>query len=227
MSISRTQFVCLGLTVVSFILAAALYHRLPESIPTHWNAKGEADGFTPKPWGPFVLPIVTACTYGVLLVVPRISPRGFRMARFARVFELIQLAIIAFLFGVNVLVLLAGIGADVPIARAIHVGVGLLLVVLGNFMGKLTKNYFIGIRTPWTLASDEVWLRTHRLGGKLSVVGGIIAIVMGALGGGTAPLLIAVALSGGVPAVYSYVLYRRIEGSRNGVPGSDPSTRPD
>ena len=108
-----------------------------------------------------------------------------------------------------------------PVAmdRAMHAGTGLLFVVLGNFMGKLTKNFFVGIRTPWTLASDEVWLRTHRLGGKLFVLAGVALFIAGLLGGGTVPLLVAVAVAGGIPVVYSYLLYRRIEGFKNGSPG--------
>jgi uncharacterized membrane protein len=223
MKFSRTNLLSLGLVVLSFALAAALYPRLPESVPTHWNAAGEADGFTPKPWGPFVLPLVIVGVYVLLVVLPRISPRGYRMGRFQGVFEIMQAAILAFLFLVNVLVLLAGIGAPIAMDRAIHAGTGLLFVVLGNFMGKVTKNFFVGIRTPWTLASDEVWLRTHRLGGKLFVLAGIGVFVSGLLGGGVIPLLAAVAVAAGVPVVYSYVIYRRIEGFKTGSPGHDTS----
>jgi uncharacterized membrane protein len=219
MKISRTNLLSLGLVVLSFAMTAALYSRLPESVPTHWNARGEADGFTPKPWGPFTLPLVMAAVYLLLMVIPRVSPRGYRIERFQGVFEIMQAAIMAFLFFVTVLALLAGIGTPVAMGRAIHAATGLLFVVLGNFMGKLTKNFFVGIRTPWTLASDEVWLRTHRLGGKLFVVAGVALFIAGLLGGGTVPLLVAVAVAGGIPVVYSYLLYRRIEGFKNGSRG--------
>jgi uncharacterized membrane protein len=223
MRISRTNLLSLGLVILSFVLAVALYTRLPESIPTHWNARGQADGFTPKPWGPFVLPLVMAGVYLLLLVVPRISPQGYRLDRFQGAFEIVQAAILAFLFLVTMLALLAGIGAPVPMDRAMHAATGLLFIVLGNFMGKFTKNFFCGIRTPWTLASDEVWLRTHRLGGKLFVLAGVALVVSGLLGGGSIPLLVSVAVAGGIPVVYSYVLYRRIEGFKSGPPGEDHS----
>jgi uncharacterized membrane protein len=223
MKITRTHLLSLGFVVFSFVSVAVVYSRLPESIPTHWNARGEADGFTPKPWGPFLLPIVMAGVYALLIAIPRISPRGYRVERFQHVFQILQAAILAFLFLVNLLVLLAGIGAPVPMDRALHAATGLLLLVLGNFMGKLTKNFFVGIRTPWTLASDEVWLRTHRLGGKLFVLAGIGVLVSSILGGGAIPLLAAVAVAAGVPAVYSYVIYRRIEGFKNGPPRHDTS----
>jgi uncharacterized membrane protein len=212
MTIKRDSLLNAALIVASFALTAALYSRLPAMVPTHWNARGQADGFTAKPLGAFLMPMVMLGTYLVLSVIPRISPRGFRVERFQRVFEILRSAILAFLFLINVLTLLAGVGVPVPMDRAIFGGVGLLFVVIGNFMGKLTRNFFVGIRTPWTLASEEVWLRTHRLGGKLMVIAGVLIAVSGLFGGGVIPLLVGVGLAAVVPIVYSYVIYRRIEG---------------
>ncbi|RKH82529.1 SdpI family protein [Corallococcus sp. AB045] len=216
MRISRANVLSLGFVVVAFAMAFMLYGQLPESIPTHWNAEGVVDGYTPKPWGPFVLPLVMAAVYLVLVAVPRISPRGYRVERFQGVFEGIQAVLVAFLFLLNALVLLSGIGVSVPMARVVPAGAGLVLMVLGNYMGKFTKNFFCGIRTPWTLASDEVWLRTHRLGGRLFVLAGIIVLASGLLGGGPVPVLAAVAVAAATPVLYSYFLYRRIEGDKHG-----------
>lgn len=216
MRIRRAHGVSLGLVVAAFAMALMLYGQLPESIPTHWNAAGVVDGYTPKPWGPFVLPLVMAVMYLVLLAVPRISPRGYRVAPFQGVFEGIQAALVAFLFLINALVLLAGIGVSVPMARVVPAATGLLFVVLGNYMGKFTKNFFCGIRTPWTLASDEVWLRTHRLGGRLFVLAGVIVLVSGLLGGGWVPVVAALAVAVVTPVLYSYFLYRRLEGDEHG-----------
>ncbi len=217
MRIGRANLLNLGLVLLSFAVAAALYHRLPASIPIHWNARGEANGFAPKSWGAFLMPGVMAGSYLLLRFVPRMSPRGFAVERFQRVFEIFQTTILAFLLLMTVLMLLAGIGVKVPMDRAIYAGVGLLFVVLGNFMGKVTRNFFVGIRTPWTLASDEVWLRTHRLGGKLFVLAGLGLCASGLLGGGLVPLLAAIAIAGVVPVIYSYLLYRRLEGAPTDV----------
>ncbi|NBD08351.1 SdpI family protein [Corallococcus silvisoli] len=216
MKISRANLLSLGLVIGSFVMAAVLYNRLPESMPTHWNASGVVDGHASKPWGPFLLPLVMAGMFLLLVVVPRISPQGFRVDRFQGVYEGIQAAILAFMFLVTALVMLAGIGVPVPMDRVLVCATGLLFVVLGNFMGKFTKNFFCGIRTPWTLASDEVWLRTHRLGGRLFVLAGGVSFVSGLLGGGPIPLLVAIAVAVGVPVLYSYILYRRIEGFKDG-----------
>jgi uncharacterized membrane protein len=212
MKINRTDALNLGLVILAFVVAGALYGRLPDVVPIHWNAKGVANGFAPKSWGALLMPGTMAGVYLLLLVVPRISPRGFTVERFQRVFEIFQTTILAFLLLMTVLVLLAGVGLKVPMDRTIYAAVGLLFVVLGNFMGKVTRNFFVGIRTPWTLASDEVWLRTHRLGGKLFVLAGIGLCASGLLGGGPIPLLAAIAVAGVVPVVYSYFLYRHLEG---------------
>jgi uncharacterized membrane protein len=211
MKISRVNLASLALVVLTFVMTAALYTSLPVRVPAHWNASGRPDGFIAKPWGPFVLPLVTAGAYLLMRLIPRISPRGFQVERFRRVFEIIQVAIVAFLFVVTMLVLLAGAGVPVPMDRAIVASTGLLLIVLGNFMGKVTKNFFVGIRTPWTLASDEVWLRTHRLGGKLFVAAGAVIVLSGLLGGGLVPVVTAAAAAAVIPIVYSYLIYRRIE----------------
>ena len=96
--------------------------------------------------------------------------------------------------------------------QALAAGLGLLFAVLGNLMGKLTKNFFVGIRTPWTLASDEVWLRTHRFGGKVFVVTGLGLIVASVLGAGLGLVVWCLIVASLIPVVYSYVIYRRIEG---------------
>lgn len=217
MKFSRMDAVGAGFVLLAFGAAAALYGRLPESVPTHWNASGVADGFTTKPLGPFLLPLTMLGTYLLLLVLPRVSPRGFRFDRFRGAWEMMLAAIMAFLFLVTVLALLAGTGAPLPMDRAIEAAVGLLFVVLGNFMGKVTKNFFVGVRTPWTLANDEVWLRTNRLAGKLFVLAGIVVFVSGILGLGKVVLIVAAVVAGGIPAIYSFVIYRRIVGFKNGT----------
>lgn len=205
-----------GLTGAAFALSAAFYSRLPDLVPTHWSGSGVADGFTPKPWGPFVGPLLMAGVYALFLAIPVVSPRNYRIGPFARVYGILQCSLVGFLFVVNALVLLAGTGARVDIGRALTIAAGVLFTILGNFMGKVTRNFFVGIRTPWTLASEEVWFRTHRLGGKLLVLGGIVGICGGLAGGGpawiAAPMIVVAIAS----VVYSYVVYRKIEGFGNG-----------
>lgn len=214
----RTEILSWTLIAAAWGFSLALYARLPESIPTHWNFHGRPDGFTSKPWGAFVTPLVMIALYFVLLVLPKISPRGYRFDSFLGVWEIVRTAILAEMLLMHVLILLAGTGVAIDMVRAIETGGGLLLVLLGNYMGKLGKNFFIGIRTPWTLANDEVWLRTHRLGGKLFVVAGLVVFAGGILGAGPFLPMTAIGAAALVSVVYSYLLYRRLEGFKEEIP---------
>ena len=206
------DILCFVFIATATSVAVYLYPSLPEQIPTHWNVDGEVDDFTAKPWGVIVMPAIAALSWAFMKLIQIVSPRGFRTDTFKGVVNVFQVVLVAFLSIVAVSVLLEAIGVDTHINNAVVLGTGLMFVVLGNYMGKVRKNFFIGIRTPWTLASDEVWARTHRLGGWLFVAGGII-VVIGAFTGMTvgwmATVIIAAAL---VPVAYSFVVYQRVEG---------------
>jgi uncharacterized membrane protein len=153
-----------------------------------------------------------------MVIVPHVSPKGFRVERFQRVYDVIQLAVVAFFFFLGGMGLLAGLGAPISMNLGIELAMGLLFIVLGNFMGKITRNFFVGIRVPWTLASEEVWLRTHRLGGKLFVLAGAVTVLSALLGWGTSPMIVAIVLAAAISVVYSFVIYRRLEGFKEGSP---------
>jgi immunity protein, SdpI family len=208
---SRVNLLCLALVAASFIATAAVYRRLPERMPSHWNLAGQVNGYVSKPWGPFLLPLVMAGLYALFVVIRRASPKDYRVEAFGGVLEIVEAATLAFTLTLTIVVLLVALGHAVSMPRVITPAVGLLFVVLGSFMSKFTRNFFVGIRTPWTLASEEVWLRTHRLGGKLWVAGGLVLIVSGVLGGPPTLLLFVPLAIAGVPMVYSYLIYRRLE----------------
>jgi uncharacterized membrane protein len=210
MKILRENLLALLLVLASFALPGALYGRMPDPVPTHWNLRGIADGFTPKPWGPFVMPLTAAGLLGLLMALRALAPREMPVERFARVYTVLTAVVVAFLALFTALTSLAAIGVAVNMSRALGLGTGLLFVVLGNFMGKLTRNFFIGIRTPWTLVSDEVWLKTHRLGGKLFVAAGVVTVVAAVMGAGLEVMLAAVLAAALVSAVYSYLVYRKL-----------------
>jgi uncharacterized membrane protein len=214
MRTERLNLLSLGLVVLAFALVAAVYGRLPQHVPTHWNASGAVDGTMAKPWGPFMLPLTMAGVFVLLLVLPHISPRGYEMEPFRRAYGVMQLGILSFLLAVSVLVLLADLGWAVPMSRLMPLGVGALLIIIGNFMGKVTTNFFVGIRTPWTLADPEVWLRTHRFAGKVIVFAGLIYAIAGVLGADLRFLSAGLLLAVLAPAVHSYLIYHRLERER-------------
>ena len=206
----RPTPVGLAIGVLSLPLAAFLYNRLPGSIPIHWNIHGKVNGSVPKPWGPFLYPCMIGCTALLAAVLPMISPRNFRIEPFARVFDLIMLALIALLTCFMAAIFAGALGIAVPLVRIVPASTGLILVVIGNVMSKTTPNFFVGIKTPWTLASPEVWLRTHRLGGRLLMLGGLVLFGAGALGLDLAVPLAVVIAAALIPIAYSFLLYRRL-----------------
>ena len=212
MTTSRANVLSFLFIGVAVAVAAYLYPALPEQIPTHWNIDGEVDDYTAKPWGVMILPLAAILVFVVMRLIPLISPKGFRTDSFMDVVNVFTVAMVGFMSGVAVLVLLEANGQDVWINEMIFVGVGLLFMILGIYMAKVRKNFFIGIRTPWTLASDEVWNRTHRFGGKMFVLTGVFMILNGFVRFPMPWLLASIVIVALVPVIYSYVIYRQIEG---------------
>ena len=208
----RANGLCFLFIGVAIAVAAYLYPDLPDQIPTHWNIEGEVDDYTAKPWGVAIMPLAAIFVFVVMRLIPVISPKGFRTDSFMDVVNVFTVVIVGFMSGVAILVLLEANGQDVRINEMIFAGVGLMFVVLGNYMGKVRKNFFIGIRTPWTLASDEVWSRTHRLGGKVFVLIGIFMMLNSFVRFPVQWLIASIVVVALVPVIYSYVIYRRIEG---------------
>lgn len=213
MRISAVIVTAIALTLASLVASVAMYDRLPDPVPTHFDLRGEPNGFTPKPFGALMGPIVLAVLGAILIVLPRISPRGYLFDQFERTYELIAIATLVFVFAVTTAELYAAIHKTPETARVILISIGVLLVVIGNYLGKLTRNFFVGIRTPWTLASPEVWFRTHRVGGPLFVLCGLFMIVSAALGADPIFGVSAIIVTSLILVVYSYVAYRRIEGA--------------
>jgi len=212
MAIRRADVLGLALIGGVVVLAATLYGRLPATVPTHWNWAGQPDGFMRKPLGAFLLPLVAAVTWAVLAVLPALSPRGFSMERFRGTYDVLRTTIVGFLVLVATAQLLVAAGWRLRLDVVIPVAVGLLLAILGNYMGKVRRNFFVGIRTPWTLASEEVWLRTHRVAGGLFAAAGAIVAAAGVLGASRWVLPVSVGIAALGSVAISYVYYLRLEG---------------
>ncbi|HET7931097.1 MAG TPA: SdpI family protein [Rhodanobacteraceae bacterium] len=204
-----------GLFVATLLgVAVWLYPQLPAQAPIHWDADGQVNGWAPRFWAVAVPVLVLVALAIMTPLLPRISPRKFEIKPFARVYGILMLTVQGFLVVVSICALLAAAGYDVPIPLVVSLCSGALFMVLGNYMGKLRKNFFVGIRTPWTLASDAVWERTHRLGGWLFVLAGLAWMGLGLAGAPGTWLIAVVLIAALVPCVYSYFIYRRLQGSR-------------
>jgi len=196
------------------VLAAAFslwaWPRLPDVVATHWNLKGQPDGYSSRLVAASLMPLFLLVLPLIFRVLPKIDPKGENYARFSQAYWLIANTLALFLGMVHVVVLVHAMGTPVDINLAIGLGVGLLLMVIGNYLGKVQPNWFLGVRTPWTLASEQVWRKTNRTAGWLFVLAGMVIAVCAFIPSipTTAVMGVAVGLAALIPVVQSYLLWR-------------------
>ncbi|RIK31227.1 MAG: hypothetical protein DCC56_03310 [Anaerolineae bacterium] len=210
MSTKLTTMISLALIVLAVIAGLLLWSQLPDPMPSHWNAAGEIDGYMSKFWGVFMMPMITLGLLGLFLVIPHIDPLKANIAKFIGIFNGFIVVFVAYMLYVYALTLFAALGTTINMTVMVLPVVGLLFIGIGYMMGKAKRNFFIGIRTPWTLSSETVWDETHKLGSKLFMLGGAATIISAFLGEtGIWLMLGAMLIAAFVPIVYSYVLWRR------------------
>ncbi|MEZ4659078.1 MAG: SdpI family protein [Caldilineaceae bacterium] len=198
---------------VMFLLAAWAWVQIPEGaqIPVHWGLNGTADRYGGKFEGLLLPPLITLGIALLMAVIPRLDPRGENIARSPQAYKAIWVGILLFMLAIHAIAILAALGWSVNIGRIVGSMVGILFIVLGNYMGKIRSNYTMGIRTPWTLASELSWNKTHRLGGKLFVTLGVLVVIVALLG--QSALTFYIMISGLLITViavfaYSYVVWK-------------------
>jgi uncharacterized membrane protein len=174
------KWIPLVIVAAAVIASLALYSRMPATVPTHWDMLGRPNGWSSRQWGAWVMPVVLLVMALLVRFLPGIDPRGSNYLKFSGAFEGIIISVMLFTLGLHVIILLAALGYPVAMERVMPLGIGVLFVVIGNLLPRARPNWFVGIRTPWTLSSDRVWEKTHRFGGKVFVATGIL-IVLGAL----------------------------------------------
>jgi len=210
----RSRWFGLVMAAVAVAMAVWAYPRLPPTMPTHFRFDGTPDGFSSRLSALAFAPIIMVVMTVLFNVLPKVDPRRENYAKFLTSYWLIAHALIVFLLVAQALTIAAGLGFSVKIVRLMPLGIGLLLVFLGNYLTRVEPNWFVGIRTPWTLSSDTVWRKTHRTGGWLMVLGGLVIAACAFLPQGAfLPLVIAaIVVIAVVPIVQSYVLWKREQG---------------
>ena len=212
MTTKTTSIIALTMIALAFLAGAVLWNQLPDPMASHWNANDQVDGYMSKFWGVFLLPLMTLGMFALFMAVPNIDPLKANIAQFRETFNIFILVIIAFMLYLYGLTLVWNLGyQDFNMSAAMLPFMGVLFIAIGFMLRKAKRNFFIGIRTPWTLSSDSVWEKTHRLGSVLFMASGAFAIIGGLFGGMTAFWLMFVPLIGSslFLVIYSYVLYRR------------------
>jgi uncharacterized membrane protein len=211
----RNYFLIGGLMVAAVLVATLIvYPHLPERVPSHWNWHGQVDHYSAK-WT--LLVSMPGIMVGLLLLfaaLPWLSPTNFQVDTFRPTYLYIMLVILGLMAYIQAMMVWAGLNSHPKADKALMGGIGLMFCLLGNVLGKVRRNFYIGIRTPWTIADERVWYATHRFGAKTFVVGGLLAFILAL--GDTAfwipfTTIMVAAFS---PVVYSLVYYKRLEHQR-------------
>lgn len=203
----------LGIILLSFIIGICLYPQMPEAMASHWNIKGEADGYMPRFWGLFLMPFVSVGILLLFILIPRIDPLKRNYRKFRGHYEVFIAVIIAFLFYLYLLAILWNIGFGFNMIQLLSPAFGIVFYYAGILVGKAKRNWFVGIKTPWTLSNEKVWNKTHRIGGRLFRAAGVIAL-FGALfpDYGIFLVLVPVLFVAAYTIAYSYLEYRKLAG---------------
>jgi uncharacterized membrane protein len=200
-----------GVVVLSWVIAFLALPHLPDVIPIHWGLHGEANGFAGKVSGTLGLPVIITLVMALMIVLPRFDRMQFSLEAFRDIYAMFIFATIAMVFSIEVMVIVSALGVDLPVVTIISLLMGFLFIVMGGLMPHIGRNTTMGIRLPWTLASESVWKKTHDYGGRLFMAAGVL-VVLGSLVAGTWAMALMLVLVLGVTlyvCIWSYRLAKR------------------
>ena len=191
------------------------YPSLPNLVPIHWDAHGHVNGWGPK-WSLFVYgPGLMLFIVLMFSALPWLSPKKFEVDSFRATYLYIMIVIVGMLAYFQLLLLMSALGSRggivLDISRAVEGGVCLLIALLGNVLGKVRRNFFVGIRTPWTIANEQVWNATHRFAAKTFFAGGLLGLMAVILHAPFWLPVTAILVAALVPVIYSLVFYKQLE----------------
>jgi uncharacterized membrane protein len=211
MTANKYYWVGALLILAALVATVAVYPQLPERVATHWGIDNRPNGYSPK-WALFLIgPGLMMLLLALFRFLPWLSPKQWEVDSFRTTYlqvMLIVIALMGYLYGAT---LWAGMTGSANVGRAIVGGVCLLLALLGNLLGKVRRNFYIGVRTPWTLANERVWNATHRFAAKTFVVGGLAGLALTLFGFQGWPVLAVLLAAPLIPAAYSLIFYKQLE----------------
>ncbi|MEI2330267.1 MULTISPECIES: SdpI family protein [Priestia] len=201
----------LGITLLTLVAWLIALPHLPATMPIHWGANGEADGFATKINAMILTVGIMVLIYFIIAFVPRIDPRKENYKYFSKTYNIVLNAVLLLFFFVNMSTILQGLGYNVPMSYIAPIMAGLVFIIIGNYLQRVRSNYFMGIRTPWTLSNEIVWKKTHRLSGKLFFIGGLLILISAFLPDGYKSVIMwgSIVLCVAIPYLYSYVAYKK------------------
>lgn len=209
----RKELPIIGLVLMPFVYLAYIWDSLPAKVPTHWNYKGEADHWGDKISLLGMLFMIPVFIYVLFLIIPKIDPKK-RISMMGGKFYQIKFFLVLIMSLISMWIIFITKNQSFSSPNFIFILIGILFLVLGNYFKVIQPNYFIGIRTPWTLENNEVWKVTHVFAGKLWLVGGL-SIVLGGLifesGVFVIVFISLVVVLSLLPIVYSYIKFKELE----------------
>jgi len=210
MSTRVATIAILGMIALAFVAGLVLWPQLPDPMPSHWNAAGEVDGYMPRFWGLFLMPVLSMGVFLLFLAIPRIDPLKANIAQFIGAYNWLMVLLVGYLLYIYALTLLWALGYQFNMLTLMMPAMGLLFLAVGWMVGRAKRNYFVGIRTPWTLSSDTVWAKTHQLGKWMFIGAGVVMLLFSTLGErGFGVGMAAVLAAAFVPIAYSYFLWKK------------------
>ncbi len=210
MRLNKQEIIITGIVLLFLAVGSYFYAPMPDRMASHWNAQGQADGYMSKFWGLFLMPLIAAGVSLLLVLIPRIDPLKANIDKFKQHYHGFVIVLLMFLFYVYLLTIVWNLGTRFNMSQLLSPAFAVLFYYCGFLMERAKRNWFIGIRTPWTLSSDTVWDKTHRIGGRLFKAAGVVSL-FGVFFPDQAILLmvVTVLLVAAFTIVYSYFEYQK------------------
>ncbi|WP_088069673.1 SdpI family protein [Gottfriedia luciferensis] len=207
----KKHLIAVLLFIISIVLWSINYQDLPAKLPVHWDISGHVNNYDSKLQTFIELHVIMLFVYLLPFITPKIDPRKENYKYFQRSFYLMTTGMLFLFFLINLSVLYYGLGYNIQIGSLVFIFIGLLFILLGNYLPHVRSNYFIGVRTPWTLSSESVWRKTHRVSGRLFMLIGLCFLFLYfiPIAYKTYVFIPLIILLVGFPIIYSYFIFKK------------------
>lgn len=198
------------LCLLSVVMTLLLFNQLPEQVPRHWNIHGEVDAYSGKV-GVLFTALLPLGLYLLMIFLPKIDPKRKSYTKHVKAYLMTQYVIVIFMLIIHWSTIGFAMGYPINISKVVLIGIGIMFIIIGNYMTQIRQNFFFGIKTPWTLSNEVVWKKTHRLGGYMFMASGMVSILSSVLKGSLGYYLMftTIMLAAFVPIIYSYLLFKK------------------
>jgi len=176
MNTRKAIIIIFGLVLISFVIGVYFYSQMPSQMASHWNAQGEVDGYMPKFWGLFLMPLINIGLVLLFVFIPKIDPLKENIEKFRGYYNWFIVLFFVFMISLYTQTILWNLGIEISPNVFLPIGLGFLFFYAGVLCENAKRNWFIGIRTPWTLSNEKVWEKTNKLGGKLFKIVGVFVL---------------------------------------------------